>query len=260
MFDPKVTERRRRLTAGRKEHLVLELQRRLMADMLQPAFARSLLDIGCGTGESLVPFLNKGIDLTGIDPCVHMLGEARRNLGNRVELYKGYAEDLPFDDNSFNYTVIFLTLGFCEEPFRAVEEACRVTRDRIFIGIINKFSLYAVQCRAVRLLKPHTGTQPRLFSIGEIRRMLFCLLGRVPLKWQTVFQVPWLPHPLIQSMESTGIFRSSPFGGFAGMTADPVPSFRAQPLALKCRIHQPAPRGEQVASCAGDYRDEKLEN
>ncbi|MFW5908171.1 MAG: class I SAM-dependent methyltransferase [Desulfosalsimonas sp.] len=260
LFDPDSTDGRNRRFSGEKDHLGLELQRRLMTDMLQPAFAKSLLDIGCGTGASLVPFLNKGIDLTGIDPSVDMLNAARRNLGHRVDLHKGYPEDLPFDDNSFNYTVIFLTLEFCAEPFRAAEEACRVTRDRIFIGIINKFSLYAAQCRAEERLKSNLYTRPRFFTIGEIRRMLFYFLGRVPLNWETVFQFPWLPGALIQRVESTGMFRSSPFGGFAGITADPVPSFRALPLALKCRIHQPAPQGEQAASCAGDYQNEKIEN
>lgn len=245
---------------GEKSRLILDLQKQLMMDMLRPAFAKSLLEIGCGTGDILMPFLNKGIDLTGIDPSVRMLEMARKNLGHRVDLHKGYAEDLPFDDNSFNYTVIFLSLEFCENPVRALEEACRVTRDRIFIGIINKFSLYAAQQRIVWMLGKSVYRPPRFFTIGEVRRMVFYLVGRVPLKWETVFQVPWLPYPLTNRVESTKILRSSPFGGFAGITADPVPSFRALPLGLKSRIHQPSSPGEQVASCAGDYQNEKIEN
>ncbi|MFW6081912.1 MAG: class I SAM-dependent methyltransferase [Desulfosalsimonas sp.] len=249
-----------RWMADEKNRLILNLQRRLMMDMLRPAFAQSLLDIGCGTGASLKPFLNKGIDLTGIDPSAHMLDAARRNLGHRVDLHMGYAEELPFDDNFFDYTVIFLTLEFCEDPFRALEEACRVTRDRIFIGIFNKFSLYVAHRRIERNLRNSVYRHARFISIGEVRRMLFYLLGRVPLRWETVFQIPWLPPALVHRVESSGIFRSSPFGGFAGITADPVPKYRAIPLALKSGIHKNAPSGEQVASCAGDYQNEKLEN
>lgn len=260
VFDPSCADPCKPGMDGEKSRLILDLQKQLMVDMLRPAFAQSLLDIGCGAGATLMPFLNKGIDLTGIDPSVRMLETARKNLGHRVALHKGYAEDLPFDDNSFNYAVIFLTLEFCEDPVRAVEEACRVTRDRIFIGIINKFSLYAAQRRIVWMLGKCVYRRPRFFSIGEVRRMVFYLLGRVPLEWETVFQVPWLPYALTNRLESTKILRSSPFGGFAGITADPVPSFRALPLALKSRIHQPASPGEQVATCAGDYQNEKIVN
>lgn len=228
--------------------------------MLHPAFAQRLLDIGCGTGASLMPFLNKGIDLTGIDPSPYMLDAARRNLGSRADLYKGYAENLPFDDNSFNHSVIFLTLEFCESPLKAIEEACRVTRDRVFIGIFNRFSLYAAHRRIVRILRTSVYWQARFLSIGDIRRMFFYLLGNVPVHWETVFQVPWLPPALIYRVESTKIFRSSPFGGFAGIAVDPVPTYRAFPLALKCRIPQSASQGERVASCAGDYQNEKIEN
>lgn len=260
VFDSKDAVDYERWTADQKNRLVLDLQRRLMVDMLGPAFAHSLLDIGCGTGASLVPFLNKGIDLTGIDPSPYMLDAARRNLGHRVDLHRCYAEDLPFDDNSFNYTVIFLTLEFCEDPLKALEEACRVTRDRIFIGILNKFSLYVAHRLIARSLKASVYRRARFLSIGEIRRMLFYLLGKVPLQWETVFQVPWLPYSLTHMVESTKMFRSSPFGGFAGITVDPVPSFRAFPLALKCRINHAAPPGERVASCAGDYQNGKIEN
>ncbi|MFW6334543.1 MAG: class I SAM-dependent methyltransferase [Desulfosalsimonas sp.] len=249
-----------RWTADRKNRLILDLQTSLMVDMLRPAFARSLLDVGCGTGYSLMPFLNKGIDLTGIDPSSYMLEAAGRNLGHRADLYKGYAESLPFDDNSFNYTVIFLSLEFCDDPFKALEEACRVTRDRIFIGMFNKFSLYVADRRIAGAVKPSVYRRARFMSIGEVRRMIFYLLGRVPLSWATVFQIPWLPASMIYRMESTGIFRSSPFGGFAGIAADPVPSFRALPIALKGRVHQAANPAERAASCAGDYRNQQLDN
>ncbi|MFO7932193.1 MAG: class I SAM-dependent methyltransferase [Thermodesulfobacteriota bacterium] len=249
-----------RWLSDKKNRIILDLQRCLMMEMLRPAFAHSLLDIGCGTGASLEPFLNKGIDLTGIDPSAHMLEAARSNLGHRVDLHMGYAEELPFDDNFFDYTVIFLTLEFCEDPFRALEEACRVTRDRIFIGIFNRFSLYVAHRRIDRLIKRSVYRHARFFSIGDVRRNLFYLLGRVPFDWQTVFQVPWLPASLIHRTESSGVFRSSPFGGFAGIVAEPVPRFRALPLGLKSEVRSNATSGKRVASCAGDFENEKIRN
>ncbi|MBS3808926.1 MAG: class I SAM-dependent methyltransferase [Desulfobacterales bacterium] len=249
-----------RWAADEKNRLILDLQRRLMVDMLRPGFAQSLLDIGCGTGFSLMPFFNKGIELTGIDPSPYMLEMAGKNLGSRVDLHRGYAENLPFEDNCFNYSIIFLTLEFCDDPLRALEEACRVTRDRIFIGIFNRFSLYVAHRRFIRIIRASVYDNACFLSIGEIRRMLFSLLGKVPLRWRTVYQLPWLPASLVYRMESTEIFQSSPFGGFAGIVVDPLPRFRAVPLALRCRVKHPGSSGERVASCAGDCRNEKLEN
>ncbi len=260
VFDFHDAQNYERWLADEKNRMILDLQQRLMVGMMHPGVAQSILDIGCGTGASLMPFLNKGIDLTGIDPSPYMLDAAGRNLGHRVDLHRGFAEDLPFADNSFHYSVIFLTLEFCDDPHRALEEACRVTKDRVFVGIFNRFSLYAAHRRMMRLLKPSVYSYARFFSIGEIRRMIFAHLGKVPLEWKTVFQVPWLPSELTHRIESTKMFQSSPFGGFAGITADPVPRFRTFPLALKRRVNHAGSSGEQVASCAGDYHNEQMEN
>ena len=45
-----------------------DLENRLMIDMLKPIRGESLLDIGCGTGASIEPFYEKGLQVTGIDP------------------------------------------------------------------------------------------------------------------------------------------------------------------------------------------------
>ncbi|MDJ0991810.1 MAG: class I SAM-dependent methyltransferase, partial [Desulfobacterales bacterium] len=45
-----------------------ELESRLMMDMLKPMSGETLLDIGCGTGASLQPFVDFGLQVTGIDP------------------------------------------------------------------------------------------------------------------------------------------------------------------------------------------------
>lgn len=100
-----------------------DLESRLMLDMLKPMDGNSLLEIGCGTGASLLPFLNKGLRITGIDPSQYMLDIAFKKVGHRVDLHRGFAEDLPFDDNSFNYACFITTLEFVDDPRKAIEEA-----------------------------------------------------------------------------------------------------------------------------------------
>ena len=110
----------------RKNRLAADLESRLMMSMLDPAKGESVLDIGCGTGASSIPLLEKGLEVTGIDPSPYLLDIMSETLGNRVSLYRGYAEDLPFDDNSFNHACLFTALEFVDDPKKASEEAFRV--------------------------------------------------------------------------------------------------------------------------------------
>ncbi len=54
-----------------------------------------LLDVGCGTGNSLAPLLGLGLDLAGCDPSPPMLGVARRKLGRQVKLTQAALPCLP---------------------------------------------------------------------------------------------------------------------------------------------------------------------
>lgn len=97
---------------------IVDLENRLLVEMLHPRFGERLLDIGCGGGASLMPFIGKGIQLTGVDPSPYMLDIARKKVGHRVDLHRAYAEDLPFEDNSFEFATLCLTLEFVDDPQR----------------------------------------------------------------------------------------------------------------------------------------------
>ncbi|MBW1641898.1 MAG: class I SAM-dependent methyltransferase [Deltaproteobacteria bacterium] len=105
-----------------------DLQNKLMLDLLKPNRTETVLGVGCGTGASLIPFLNIGLQTTAIDPSPYMLDIKRNTLGNRVDLHRGFAEDLPFEDNSFNYACLITCLEFAENPKKAIEEACRTAK------------------------------------------------------------------------------------------------------------------------------------
>jgi SAM-dependent methyltransferase len=258
VFDSRDAYEYEKWLSDEKNRRMLELENRVMVEMLRPVPIRRLLDIGCGSGASLMPFLNKGIELTGIDPSPYMLDFAFQRLGSRVDLHEGFAEDLPFDDNSFHYSILFLSLEFCSDPWRAIEEACRVTKDRIFVGILNRFSFHAMHCRTIRLFKTSVYQNARFFSVNEIRRLFYSHLGNVPVQWKTVLKLPGPMAAISHRLESARIMQHSPFGCFGAITADPVPRYRAAPLSLKCRVNQATAQGERVASYAGDYRNENI--
>jgi SAM-dependent methyltransferase len=66
----------------------------LTADMVfYLHFARQadgpVLDVGCGTGRLLLPLVEAGIEVIGVDCSPAMLALARRKLGDRVSLIEG---------------------------------------------------------------------------------------------------------------------------------------------------------------------------
>ncbi len=249
IFDAEDAKQYEKWMADEKNRAVLDLETRLMASMLRPVCGESLLDVGCGTGESIRPYLGKGINLTGVDASPAMLEIARENFGHRVDFHLGFAEDLPFSDNAFNHVSLFLTLEFARSPEEAVAEACRVAKDSVFIGILNKHSAYVTQLRVKRFLMPSMYRKARFFSIGQIRQMVFNRLGQVPFLWKTVLQFPGASRGPCFRIEAGGYFQKSPFGAFAGIKVIPMPRFQAMPMTLKSRVEQKAGAGRRVASC-----------
>jgi len=235
---------------ARANQVTLELENRLMLEMIQPLCGKRLIDIGCGTGNSLLPFMGKSAYLTGVDPSPYMLDIAQARLGHQVDLHRAYAEDLPFDDNFFHYACLCLTLEFVDNPRKALAEACRVAKDGVFVGVLNKYTIKALERRIKGIFQPTIYNRARFFSIGDVKYLFRTLIGDVPIFWRTVCQLPGRNHRFIYRLETSGVVQRAPFGAFAGVMALPVPRFRTTPLALKVASNRTNP-ANQVASCPG---------
>jgi SAM-dependent methyltransferase len=215
------------------DHWSTRMQSRLMLQMLHPARGETVLDIGCGAGTAMLPLLGMGLNLTGLDPSPYMLALCAERLGQRVDLYRGVAEDLPFDDNSFNHAIFFISLEFVDDPVKALEEACRVAKDRVFIGFLNRFALKAAQRWHKEAWGAEVFDHARLFSVWELKRIVRAVAGSIPIAWRTVCQLPQAPVRMFHSIEHSELVQRCPFGTFAGLTATLVPRFRTRPLAIR---------------------------
>jgi len=208
------------------------IQHRLMVDMLKPNRGDTLLSIGCGTGSSLLPLQEMGVSVTGLDPSTPMLDIARRRLGSRVDLHQGYAEDLPFDDNAFTYSCLITALEFVDDPKTALAEACRVTKDRLFIGVLNRYAIKGIQRRIAGIFKRSIYSHARFYSVWQVRKAVRALAGPVPVSWRTACLFP-RPGRLTRRLEESGLIQRCPFGEYAGLVATLVPRYRTRPLSLK---------------------------
>ncbi len=93
--------------------------------------ARSVLDIGCGTGTFACALVAEGFEVTGIDPAAAMLAVARAKPGaDRVTWVHGVATDLPplgvdLATMTGNVAQVFLDDDDWRRTLGAVREALR---------------------------------------------------------------------------------------------------------------------------------------
>jgi SAM-dependent methyltransferase len=174
-----------------------------------------------------------GLNVTGIDPSPYMLDICKANLNNRVDFYRCFAEDLPFEDNAFNHAFFFISLEFVNDPAKALEEACRVAKDRIFIGFLNRMAVKAAGRRMKGFFSDAICKQTRFFSVWEIKKMVRQAAGPVPVSWRTVCQLPGSTFSMIRRVEQSHLVQHCPFGVFGGVVATLMPRFRTRPLVLR---------------------------
>ncbi len=216
-----------------KNRYYFDLEIKLLLEFLSIEKGQRILDIGCGTGISLEPLLDRGLNLTGIDPSLYMLDIASKKFGNKVDLHRGSAEDLPFDDNEFDSAFFFTSLEFTDRPCKAIEEACRVAKDTIVICVLNKYAPLNIFRWIKSFFVSGIYSNARFFGIYELKHILFAILGKVPVKWRTTLQFPFVQGKIPSFIENFKIIQKSFFGTFIAMKIKPVPTFRTRPMALK---------------------------
>jgi len=227
-----------------KNRYCLDLEIKLMMDFLSLHKGQRILDIGCGTGISLEPLLDRGLNLTGLDPSQYMLDLASKRFDTKVDLHRGVAEDLPFDDNSFDSAFFFTSLEFSDRPAKAIEEACRVAKDSVVLCVLNRHAPLNLVRRFKSFFVPTIYTHAHFFSIWELKQILYAILGHVPVKWKTTVQFPFACGKIAGFVENFQIVQKSFFGTLIVMRIKPVPKFRTKPLLLELR----KPKGYNPAS------------
>ena len=216
-----------------ENRFIADLEDRLLLRLLAPVRGERILDIGCGTGRHLDMFLNMGLDVTGLEASPHMLNIAKKRLGHRAALHLGFAEDLPFEDNTFNIATMVTTLEFVEDTHKALEEVCRVTKDRIFLGVLNRYSLKGIERRIRGIFTESVFNRAKFFGIWGLTREVRRCVSRAPLKRGTVHQLPSAWRKYTQYVERLSLVQKSPFGTLIGMAVTLVPQYRTQNIPIE---------------------------
>jgi ubiquinone/menaquinone biosynthesis C-methylase UbiE len=89
------------------------------------------VDVGCGNGAFTQTVIERCAprSLTGIDPAPGQIDYAKTRAGTSMANFKvGDAQQLPYDDASFDAAIMALVISFVPAPAKAVAEMRRVLR------------------------------------------------------------------------------------------------------------------------------------
>jgi ubiquinone/menaquinone biosynthesis C-methylase UbiE len=103
--------------------------REMRRETLAQASGRTI-DLGAGTGVNRDLFPEGVTELVMAEPDPHMLARLRAKVseGDGVTIVQASAQDLPFEDDSFDTAVFTLVLCTVPDPAAALAEAARVLK------------------------------------------------------------------------------------------------------------------------------------
>lgn len=92
---------------------------------------RSLLEIGCGTGE-ISSFLPANVEYHGVDTSAFAIEQAAKNCKNknaRFSLFEPKTGKLPFEKEKFDFVLSIYSLEHFENPKLMLDEMARVLKN-----------------------------------------------------------------------------------------------------------------------------------
>jgi ubiquinone/menaquinone biosynthesis C-methylase UbiE len=162
---------------------------------LQP---RYVLDVGCGGGQEMIPFAERGARAIGVDISMEV-GRTGRDLlstlDRRVEIAYicGAAEALPFPDRSFDVVICRVALPYMDNA-KALSEMLRVLRP----GGVVLIQIHEIRYYLEKLMGGLRSRNPATIRDGLkaiAAGAVYHLIGRQVRRWpigKETFQSEWL--------------------------------------------------------------------
>lgn len=196
-----------------------------------------VLDLGCGTGALTRKIVGRAGTTIGIDLSESMLGVARQ-VCPAATFQQGSADDLPFEDSSFDTVVSAFMLMFLSDPKKAVGEMQRVLRPggRLVASVwqgLGDNPVYEALVEAIREVIDDASAESMAwpFLMGDVKKI------------EEVFDVVGLSTPSITPHDGYATFPSvEEFVAIeiqAWLLADSIGADQIAEIAVKLRENYP---------------------
>lgn len=218
LFDKKIARSYDRWADTPQGRGAYGLEGELLLKLGELAVGQRFLEVGCGTGAHLDVFLRGELNVMGVDISPHMLRVARQKLGRRVRLCLGDAGNLPFKERSFDCVALITTLEFIHDPEGALRDALRVSKGKVLLGVLNKYSFLGMKRRLRGMFRPSIFNRARFYSIGELRTLVAKAVPEAIVDWASVLVLPMSWQKYFAGLERRLSFRKNPLGAFLGLS------------------------------------------
>jgi len=208
----------------------------LIRTLLRPRPGERVLDIGCGSGNHLIVFNRMGLDVSGIDASPYMIQKAEERLGHRCGLKTGVAESLPYEDNEFDMAVFINSLEFMDNPLQALREAGRVTRKKVFIGVVNSLSWSGLLRKVQGYLGDPLFSRVRFYNLWQVKSLLQMAYGPVSVSWGCINPRSFRGERVSCPENGFMYGKYSPFALFLGFSATLEYRMKTDDLRLKVKL------------------------
>ena len=95
-----------------------------------------ILDVACGSGDMIEEWKKYSKNIIGVDPSKGMLEIAKKRFPE-IKFYQGYAQKLPFDNNSFDVVSISFGIRNVVEIEKAIDEFARILKKEGILLILE---------------------------------------------------------------------------------------------------------------------------
>ena len=115
-----------------KEKYLNSFEQNKLIPLLGGVEGKKVLDIGAGTGRLTMMLAKRGAEVTALDVSKKMLDGLNKKCVQaklRVSTIVGDAENLPFDNNTFDIVTAAFLIVHLKDPTRFFDEAYRVLKD-----------------------------------------------------------------------------------------------------------------------------------
>jgi SAM-dependent methyltransferase len=149
----------------------------LFADFAGVREGDRVLDVGAGTGALTGELLQRGALATAVEPSPQFVEGLRRRFD---DVHQAPAEELPFEDGSFDVALAQLVVAFMADAPHGVAEMARVARTvAVCMWGIAEMEMFAAIERTSQALDVERGIEPRRYRTPEELRDLLAPLGEV---------------------------------------------------------------------------------
>jgi len=170
-------------------------EKKVLRALLEPMQPRSLLEVGAGTAHFTRWFAGElGLEVVGVDLSPVMLAEARKYWSG--PLIQADAAALPFEDRSFDVVAFITSFEYMPNPLQVLQEAGRVARKGLLMGLMNRWSVATVRRRIQEFFgkNPFFGNA-HFYSLPEIKALVRRALGEriTEIRWRATLFPKGIP-------------------------------------------------------------------